>query len=152
MSDPQTPETALLSEIGEYLGRDVYPCFECSSLLRRALAEIQRLQQQVEHAPWKASYKDAIRQRDEAEAEVARLTGERDGARLVARQMQERLEAAQGEREALIPYLQHKPKCAKSTRETIDGHRVRLTPWEADQRECTCGLSTALAPTPTTED
>ena len=37
-------------------------------------------------------------------------------------------------------YVQHSPTCAKVTRETMDGHRVRVYPWDADKIDCTCQL------------
>ena len=41
------------------------------------------------------------------------------------------------ERDRLQAYVQHKVECAKVTRETVDGHIVKLTPWEADKKACT---------------
>lgn len=48
-----------------------------------------------------------------------------------------RAEIAAAERDKFAPYVQHKPKCRKSSMETLTG---------ATKFKCTCGLDAILAP------
>jgi hypothetical protein len=40
----------------------------------------------------------------------------------------------------LWSYLRHRPDCGKLVRETDDGRRVPVDPWEVHNFDCTCRL------------
>ena len=108
-------------------------------------AKIEMLQAAKEQAEAKA---DALAlQLAEAREELERVKHIARESGAAVERLADDADAAEATLTALRAggHVQHTRKCAKSTRETTDGHVVALTPWEAEQQRCTCGLTDLLA-------